>query len=84
MTSREVYRVTMKPGGNTEKGVVKLARYIVDRWMPGNAGGVHVLATPALCQLLHPLWLRVQGEGRAMQLEVDTRSGRPVISEVRP
>lgn len=80
--NREVYRVTIHPGRNTMDATARLARLIIDRWMPGHAGGVVVLAGPQLCQLLHPLFIKAERIRRCIVLCVDTRTKRPVITEV--
>lgn len=78
---REVYRVTIHPGRNTMEATSRLARLIIDRWMPGHAGGVVLLAGSQLCQLLHPLFVKAERIRRDIVLCVDTRSSRPVITE---
>lgn len=80
--NREVYRVTIHPGRNIEQAVARLARLIIDRWMPGHAGGVVVIAGPQLCQLLAPLFAKAERERRSITLSVDTTDPRPVITEI--
>lgn len=80
--NREVYRVTIHPGRNVELAVARLARLIIDRWLPGHAGGVVLIAGPQLCQLLHPLFLKSERERRSITISVDTTDPRPVITEI--
>lgn len=77
-TVRATYRVTATPGQNAERAAASLARYVIDRWMPGNAGGVRVFGVPQLCALLLPFFQR----DKATILEVDTRGITPVVKEV--
>lgn len=77
MIVRETYDVTVTPGNNAKKASIRMAHYIVQRWMPDNAGGVHMLAGAQLAGLLLPFFERV----KPTKLRVDTTDNRPVISE---
>ena len=48
----EPYVMTLHQGKNKEAAAMKGARYIINKWMPGNAGGVHVLVTPKMAASL--------------------------------
>lgn len=77
-TQHEVYTVTVQPGDNAKRAAVRMARYVVQRWMPGNAGGVHVFATPQLATLLLPFFTRP----KPTTLRVDTMGLTPVLTEI--
>ena len=77
MTARETDVVTVAPGANPDRAAARLARYIVDRWMPGNAGGIHLVATPRMASVLLQFFQRQQ----PTDLVVDTRGLVPVIRE---
>lgn len=79
--NREVYRVTIHPGRNIEQAVARLARLIIDRWMPGHAGGVVVIAGPQLCAILRPFFIKAERGCRNITIIVDTTETRPVIME---
>ncbi len=79
------YRVVIHPGGKTMEATARLAKRIIDEWMPGNGGGVTLMIGPDLCALLHPLFQKAQAQNRDLTIEVDTTNGtRPVITEVVP
>lgn len=80
--AREVYRITIHPGPNTMQATARLAKVIIDRWLPGHAGGAVILSGPQLCQLLHPIFVRAERLRCEVTLQVDTSSGRPVITEL--
>jgi hypothetical protein len=72
------YTMTLHPGRNPAGAADKAARYIVDRWMPGNAGGVHVMITPRLAKALYtiyseatkPVYIRVTIRGHIPNLTI--------------
>ena len=72
------YVMTLHPGQRPEIAAAKAARYIVDRWMPNNAGGVHVMMTPRLAKALLAIYqemdkatdIRVTIQGNIPNLEV--------------
>jgi hypothetical protein len=76
------YVLTLHPGANVEVAVARAARYIIDRWMPGNAGGVVLLLGPQLCGLLHPIWQRANQTRRPINLRVELIANRPYVTEV--
>ncbi len=77
---QEVYRVTTKPGGRPDLAAMRLAVYIVDRWLPDHAGGVHILITPTLAEAVLPFFTRP----RPVTLVVDTQTGiTPTVYEAR-
>lgn len=80
--AHEIYRVELRPGGNVEAAAGRLARTIIDRWIPGHAGGVHLLLTPKLASIVADLWRQVNDGARARTLVVDTRRGMPVLTLV--
>lgn len=53
----------------------KLARYIIDRWMPGNAGGVHVLMTPKLAKRIAGFYAHCALKKKEMQVRVSLDNG---------
>jgi hypothetical protein len=80
VTTHEVYNITATPGANPQHAAARLASYIVNRWMPGNAGGVHVLITPKLASILLQFFARP----KPTVLEVNTVGLTPVITEKQP
>lgn len=56
--------MTLHPGANPAKAASRAAQYIVNRWMPGNAGGVHLMVTPRLAQALLTIYNEMSGETR--------------------
>ena len=79
MTVRETYRITVEPGANPGKAAMRMAKFIVDRWLPSNAGGVHVMITPSLCISLLPFFERT----KPTEISVDTHHNHPIITEIR-
>ena len=77
-TVHERYRVTVQPGKNAEAAAARLARLVVQRWMPGNGGGVHVFCTPNLAALLIQFFQRE----KSTTIEIDTDGITPVITEI--
>lgn len=72
--------VTLDPGNNVPQASMRLAKLIVDRWMPGNAGGVHLLVTPQMAKSLAAIW----PHDRPKTLRVEIVGNRPVITECPP
>lgn len=72
------YTLTLTPGPNADRAAERAARYIIDTWMPGNAGGVHLMVTPRIKAALlaiyqkatGPVRVRVSLEGNVPLLEV--------------
>lgn len=75
------YIMTLHPGPNAAAAAKRAATYIMDRWLPDNAGGIHVLVTPKLTAKLaqfyelvnrfdHPAEIRVTIQGNVPCLEV--------------
>lgn len=79
MTVRETYRITVEPGANPGKAAMRMAKFIVDRWLPSNAGGVHVMITPPLADSLLPFFQRP----KPTVVSVDTHRDHPIITEIR-
>jgi hypothetical protein len=79
---REVYDIRLEPGANVEKAVAKLSKYIIDRWMPDNAGGIVVMQGPALCELIYPIWRRVNENRKGVTLRINTTQPRVKITEM--
>jgi len=52
------YKIKVTPGQNPKIAAEKLSRLIIDKAMPRNAGGVHVLCGPGLTSLLIPFFER--------------------------
>jgi hypothetical protein len=75
---RETYLLRAKPGKSPQTAAEKMSRYIIDRWIPGNAGGAHVLMGPGLTKLLLQFFKRPT----PTKLRVDTRGSKPVITEI--
>ncbi len=81
--NRDPYTVDIQPNRNAVEASVKLAKYIIDRWMPGNAGGVHVIVTPQLARGLSPLYARATIERRVISIRITVPGQIPVITELR-
>ena len=79
MTVRETYRITVEPGTNPGMAAMRMAKFIVDRWLPDNSGGVHVMITPLLANSLLLLFQRP----KPTVVSVDTHGDRPIITEIR-
>ena len=60
------------------KSAIKLAKIVIDRCMPHNAGGVHVIMMPKLAETLLPFFARKTDT----KLKVDTNGSVPLITEV--
>lgn len=56
----EPYVITLTPGGNHEDAAARCARYIVNRWLPGNAGSVHLMVTPRLAGVLLTIYRQME------------------------
>lgn len=80
--NREVYRVTIHHSCNSGPAAERLARVIIDRWMPGNGGGVLVLLGPQLLCVLLPFFLKAKLQRRDVTISVDTTDPQPVITEI--
>jgi hypothetical protein len=77
-TVHEVYRVTITPGERPDLAALRMAKYIINRWMPDHAGGVVILLAPRLASLLQHFFTRPA----ATEVSVDTRGITPVITEI--
>lgn len=71
-------KIRITPGANPDKASLRLATLIVNKWMPGNAGGVHVICTPQLSKLLHQFFVR----SKQTDIAVSFNGITPVISEI--
>jgi hypothetical protein len=80
--NREIYIITLHPGRRAEEATARLAKAIIDRWMPNHAGGAPLLIGPGLCQLLHPFFQKANQRNRDVMLRIDTTDTRPVITEI--
>jgi hypothetical protein len=78
--AHESYTVTVTPGPNAQHAAARLAKYIINRWMPGNAGGIHVMVTPQMAESLLPFFQRKANT----ILTVDTMGTVPEIREGKP
>ncbi len=72
------YIMTLHPGNNPAKAAARAAQYIINRWMPNNAGGIHLMVTPRLATALLTIYremkketqIRVTIQGNIPNLEV--------------
>lgn len=55
------YVITLTPGKTPERAAKECARYILNRWLPNNAGGVHLLAGPRLTKALETIYRTMPG-----------------------
>lgn len=78
----EPYQVTLHPGANVDVAAKRLANYIVDTWMPGNAGGATFIMVPQLMQLLTPLYEKARVTNKDVRLDIRLVKNRPYITEV--
>ncbi len=72
------YIMTLHPGANPAKAAARAAQYIINRWLPNNAGGIHLMVMPRLAQALLTIYsemskethIRVTIQGNIPNLEV--------------
>ncbi len=76
------YTISLKPGANTAIAASKLAHFIVERWVPGNAGGVHVLITPRIAETLRGLWEEANAKNQERWFRVALQGNMPAIIEL--
>lgn len=76
------YTVELKPGANVDAAASRLAKLIIDRWMPGNAGGVHILLTPRLAGSLASLWAAVNASNKSKRFRVSIEGNKPLLTEM--
>jgi hypothetical protein len=76
------FTITMHPGANVQRASAQLARLIIDRWMPDNAGGVHMLINPRLASSLSALWQQVNMEQKAKSFRVGIYGNVPNLVEI--
>lgn len=55
------FTMTLNPGPHAGKAAAKAAEYVVDQWLPDNAGGVHVMVTPRLAMTFLKLYQETKG-----------------------
>jgi hypothetical protein len=55
------FTITLTPGPNIGKAAAKAAAYVVDQWLPDNAGGVHVMVTTRLAATFLKLYQEAKG-----------------------
>ena len=53
--------MTLTPGPNYGKAAARAAEYVVEQWMPGNAGAVQILVTPKLALTFFKLYKEAKG-----------------------
>lgn len=53
---RTPYIITLHPGRRGDDAARRCSRYIIDRWMPGNAGGIHLLVGDQLSKALSTIY----------------------------
>lgn len=75
------YTMTLKPGRNPDKAAAGATKYIVEAWLPGNAGGALLMVGPRLMDVLLQLYERAALERRPIKIRVESRGNRPYISE---
>lgn len=75
--THEIYEVTVSPGHNPENASLKLAHYIINRWLPGNAGGVHFMLDRKMANSLLQFFQR----SKNTTLIINTMDNVPVITE---
>lgn len=80
-TIREQYRIAIHPKASPE-GPAKMSRYIINRWMPGNAGGILVFGVPQLVGLLSPLFEKSRASGKDITIQINTLGITPVLTEI--
>lgn len=73
------YVITLNPGVKSGEAAKKAATYIIDRWMPNNRGGVHVLVTPRLTAQLFKFWELVNQFDRPAKIRVIIEGNMPVL-----
>lgn len=79
--NKEQYSIVVHPGANIHAASSRMARIIVDRWLPNNAGGIHLLMTPKVAQRLLPIFERANKLKRDVQVDINTLGMIPIITE---
>ena len=80
--NKDPYELTLTPGANIEAAAAKVAKYIVNRWMPNNAGGIHMLVTPKIAAVLLELYKSVNATKISIKVRVTIENNIPVLSTV--
>lgn len=75
------YRVTLHPGQNVDVACVRLAKYVIDRWMPNHAGGAPVLLGPKLARSLRGFFDKANTSQKDVVISIHFEGHIPVISE---
>ncbi len=78
---RQPYTMTLTPGRNADACANRAARYVIDRWLPDNAGGIHLMVTSRLAGAFY-LILTQAAEARLGQVRVrvEIRGSIPELS----
>ncbi len=76
------YTIEVKPGGNASMAAKRASKYVIDRWMPRNAGGVHVLMGSHLTATFESFFALANRHGRPVDIRVTFENHRPVLTVV--
>jgi hypothetical protein len=77
--NREPYTITLKPGANVAAASKKCAEYIINTWLPNNAGGVHFMLTPKLTLTIYEIYKNIKEDTK---LRVTIKNNVPHIEVV--
>lgn len=80
IVASDSYVLTLRPGVNAAAAAKGAATYIINRWMPGNAGGVHLMLTPHLTRMLVRWWEMVNLVDHPAEVRVTIENNRPVLT----
>jgi hypothetical protein len=77
------YRLTIHPNRDIHAAPLKLATFIIDKWMPNNAGGVHVLLGQRLAGSLRQFFEKATERQKNYEIGIAFRGSEPQIIDLQ-
>jgi hypothetical protein len=71
------FTMTLTPGPNAAEASVKAAKYVMNEWLPNNAGGVHILVTPKLAETFLKIYQEAKGP---VKVRVSLENNIPLLA----
>ncbi len=82
MICRDSYIITLSPGGNVDAVAMRCASVVIDRWLPQNRGGVHLMMGPRLAAHIAALLHKAAHHQRPIRVRVTIEGNIPVLTEL--
>jgi hypothetical protein len=75
------YTIACSPGSLDPWAAGKrAATVVVNRWMPGHAGGVHHIVTPRIAALFQEAFVAATKRGKPIEIRVSIENNLPLLT----